>query len=702
MRSYLHVVRNLLHHPQAGPAFLAAATDELLEGSQPTHAPRLVPRDEAAFLLNAAAEIEHALMVQYLFAAYSIRIVDGDPRAADLGALQQQLLQIAREEMGHLMTVENLLVLIGAPLNFYREHSPFASEIYPFRFKLEPLSLASLAKYVVAESPVPLPPDLPEADRDLYATCIDLARLSNDGHDVLHVGPIFARLKMLFEAGPDGLADEDFRLDRAAFQGTYQDWGFDQAASDGDPRPADNLIVESFPHPEVGPARAAALAAIAAVGLQGEGFDIDTEGIESHFERFFVIFKTAKRLADEGVALAWPVPVNPNTTREPAAQTPPGMMLEAVMEAHEAKGRITDPRALSWAHLFNLRYRLLLGYLQHFLRGEEPLFVPDGAGRGDRTARGLLAMRTFDEMRHLKKIAGKLVQLPQTQPETPARAGPPFELPYTLILPDRPEDRWRAHLDATRASLRLVHEHLLAPGAEDLDDPFLADLAAADEKAVAAMGALAAGQALPPDALPTALQKAATILEEAVRGFTIGQHGNFWADKPRDAFIAQGPWGGAWITPGNAEDSELIERIENRASDPSPDNRMGMPRHRPAIPEPRRAFLRDWIDAGCPDGEPPDQPGVHHERSPNPEPSPTPPPEPPTAPSFESDIKPLFRPFDRNSMRFLFDLSSYDDVRANSDRILARLENGSMPCDGAWPASDIEQFRAWIAAGFPA
>ena len=249
MRSHLHVVRNLLHPPQAGPAMLAAATEHVIGGDLPTHEPRLVPRDEAAFLLNAAAEIEHALMVQYLFAAYSVRTVPGDASAAELGALQNQLLQVAREEMGHLMTVENLLLLIGAPLNFYREHSPFASEIYPFRFKLEPVSPASLAKYVKAESPFPLPDDLPDEDRDLYEnTVATLAHQSNDGHEVLHVGPIFARLRMLFE---HELTDDDFRLDRAAAQGTYGDWGFDRRSSESEHRLAGDLILESFPQTEV-------------------------------------------------------------------------------------------------------------------------------------------------------------------------------------------------------------------------------------------------------------------------------------------------------------------------------------------------------------------------------------------------------------------------------------------------------------------
>ena len=46
-------------------------------------------------------------------------------------------------------------------------------------------------------------------------------------------------------------------------------------------------------------------------------------------------------------------------------------------------------------------------------------------------------------------------------------AGPPFELPYTLNLPDREEDRWRMHLDVSRASVRLVRERLQPADATD-------------------------------------------------------------------------------------------------------------------------------------------------------------------------------------------------------------------------------------------
>ena len=67
--------------------------------------------------------------------------------------------------------------------------------------------------------------------------------------------------------------------------------------------------------------------------------------------------------------------------------------------------------------------------------------------------------------------------------------------------------------------------------------------------------------------------------------------------------------------------------------------------------------------------------------------------------SFATHIKPLFRSMDRQSMSFAFDLWSYADVSQHADAILERLDAGSMPCDGAWPAERVEAFRAWIAGG---
>jgi Ferritin-like len=68
---------------------------------------------------------------------------------------------------------------------------------------------------------------------------------------------------------------------------------------------------------------------------------------------------------------------------------------------------------------------------------------------------------------------------------------------------------------------------------------------------------------------------------------------------------------------------------------------------------------------------------------------------------FEEHVKTMFRPRDRQSMQFAFDLWSYDDVTAHADDILGRVRAGTMPCDGAWPKEQVEAFQSWIDAGKP-
>jgi hypothetical protein len=64
---------------------------------------------------------------------------------------------------------------------------------------------------------------------------------------------------------------------------------------------------------------------------------------------------------------------------------------------------------------------------------------------------------------------------------------------------------------------------------------------------------------------------------------------------------------------------------------------------------------------------------------------------------FDDHIRPLFRPMDRNSMLFAFDLWKEADVAAHREQILARLRAGTMPCDGAWPGEKIALFTRWAA-----
>jgi hypothetical protein len=68
---------------------------------------------------------------------------------------------------------------------------------------------------------------------------------------------------------------------------------------------------------------------------------------------------------------------------------------------------------------------------------------------------------------------------------------------------------------------------------------------------------------------------------------------------------------------------------------------------------------------------------------------------------FLQDIRPLFRQRDIDAMRRTrqFDLSSYQDVSARAEMILSRLEAGDMPCDSAWPNSQVDLFRQWMDQG---
>jgi hypothetical protein len=66
---------------------------------------------------------------------------------------------------------------------------------------------------------------------------------------------------------------------------------------------------------------------------------------------------------------------------------------------------------------------------------------------------------------------------------------------------------------------------------------------------------------------------------------------------------------------------------------------------------------------------------------------------------FAEHIKPLFRPMDRESMTFAFDLWDVDDVRSNADAIFERLRDGTMPCDEGWSSEEVDLFGRWIATG---
>ncbi len=65
--------------------------------------------------------------------------------------------------------------------------------------------------------------------------------------------------------------------------------------------------------------------------------------------------------------------------------------------------------------------------------------------------------------------------------------------------------------------------------------------------------------------------------------------------------------------------------------------------------------------------------------------------------SFAAHIRPLFRPFDVESMKPAgLDLSSYEEVKRHAQAIYARISAKQMPCDGSWSDSQIQKFKEWM------
>lgn len=76
-------------------------------------------------------------------------------------------------------------------------------------------------------------------------------------------------------------------------------------------------------------------------------------------------------------------------------------------------------------------------------------------------------------------------------------------------------------------------------------------------------------------------------------------------------------------------------------------------------------------------------------------------------PVFELHIKPLFRLTDRAHMRVQIDLSDYDQIVNNADRLLLHLKgergHALMPplnSGGPWPDEWVRLFQRWMETGF--
>src|SRR5579859_1899494 len=196
-------------------------------------------REQLAYLLTEAAEIEHGLMACYLYAAYSLKRgeVDGltSDEAAAVGRWRDAIVDVAIDEMLHLSLASNLLAAIGSTPHFQRPNFPVAPGYHPavVVVALAPFDRATLDHFVYLERPEGTDaPDGAGFEAPVrYERALRGDRLVPSAQDYATVGHLYRGIRAGFQHLADKLGE------RALFVG-------DPAAQVGtDIAPLDGLVV---------------------------------------------------------------------------------------------------------------------------------------------------------------------------------------------------------------------------------------------------------------------------------------------------------------------------------------------------------------------------------------------------------------------------------------------------------------------------
>jgi hypothetical protein len=558
------------------------------------------PLAKADILLQKAAQIEHALMVQYLYATYSLKApteVTDPQQSASLTTWRRVLPQIAKEEMAHLLTVENLRLALDRRPTLERDNFPILEKIYPFTMHLEPLTQTALAKYVVAESPVNAP-----GIEDIVKVATGAA-----GMGVNHVGVLYALLGVVIAANVGeveqdaGSGDVWYEMVRQiAYLAYYQHppstrWHLPPGAFH--PESLDKQatqkvwIDDPFPNPGMHVftvvSRQDAKTALRDIGLQGEALKMGTAGSDSHFERFRKVYRGqlgGLPFPDKtGWVPTYDVPTDPRVSNDSADPN-----------------AITNQVAQDWANLADLRYALLLGFLeQYFLtKPQDRDFLREFAVSSD---------TTLGEMQYLNRLAKKLVTINRS-PNAGGKAALPFTLPTPIHLPDQPALQWPVHIERMKAAIALVDKMINSHGA---GNPTLKMMKDTDPLKLKKLQQMSSGgdTAPPPGGGPgtghqSRLDRVREILNTATgTGHpTHGGAGRFW-NLPRPAFLQTVVYGLKVLeTTGENRGarSNLIKALKGEAPFDGTDFPR-MPLGRPPVSPENIAFIQQWIDDGCPD-----------------------------------------------------------------------------------------------------
>src|ERR1700747_3160438 len=129
-------------------------------GLAPPEEPFVIEHREALFyMLCEAAELEHGIMCQYLYAAFSLKQSAGEgltaTEAEPVQRWRKHIFHIAAQEMLHLSLVQNLLSAIGAAPHLSPPNFPHPPSHYPagVHLALLPFGEESLRHFMFLERP---------------------------------------------------------------------------------------------------------------------------------------------------------------------------------------------------------------------------------------------------------------------------------------------------------------------------------------------------------------------------------------------------------------------------------------------------------------------------------------------------------------------------------------------------------------------
>jgi CDGSH-type Zn-finger protein/uncharacterized Fe-S cluster protein YjdI len=262
-------------------------------------------REQLVHTLYEAAELEHNLMCTYLYAAFSLKAGESEGLSAReaeaVARWRRAILDVAIDEMGHLVAVWNITAGLGGTPRFGRGNFPLDPGYLPAGVvvKLAPFSVETLQHFIHLERPE----DSSEADGDGFAPertfrrGMSAPRLTPMALDYETVGTYYAQLGANLRRFANRIGE------RQAFCG---DPGLQLSSAEVDLKGAEHVICLKT-----------ALAAFDAIVVQGEGAPQGTEN--SHFEKFLAIRTEYRALLAENPAFApaFPAAHNPVLRRPP-------------------------------------------------------------------------------------------------------------------------------------------------------------------------------------------------------------------------------------------------------------------------------------------------------------------------------------------------------------------------------------------------